>query len=601
MDHTPLNSAGQDALLYTAAAERTLRQFIEAFWFEGALNTHLEQDAGGNAVLYLRGLDEQGQDVLYRIAAGPVGSFGRRRLYGPLCEQNSKAPVTDIHTLVTRLLRPLKAEHTARFVQELLHTAAKQACSLQAQQAAPAGAAALALPFAWQEASFGEGHLYHPCYRSRIGFDLEDHRRYGPEFARSFHLVWLALEKNLSEIHTLPGISYEAFLQEQTGSAEWQRLQNQIRQAGKDSDAYVLLPAHPWHWRRLLQIQYADWLADGRLLYLGEGQADWLAQQSIRSLSPLDTAQNCHLKLPLGIANSSADRILSDHHTHNAPLISAWLNRLCAADSFLQTHCRLALLSEPVGISLKPAASREDRYGLLSAIWRQSPASLLRSGEQILPCTLLTTPDLQRQRLNIAPWLEQHGTAVWVDAFLQALLPPLVHLMLAHGVLLEAHAQNTLLIVRDGLPVGIGMRDLHGGLHYIAGQTSDEAALQALRQAPAFRNAANASNGFAMETVQEARDYLLEVLLFIYLSELAQRLAQYHGYSEVCFWQSAAQTLLRYRTQVPELQARFDQFGLFVPQLQLEKLASRRLTAAQTQSFHAVPNPLHPYLPAAEV
>jgi len=595
MNNNKQHQATGNMSFYSVAAERTLRQFIDAFWFEGALDGHLERQTDGKADLYLRGVDEQGQQLEYRIAAHPANSFGRSRLHGPVFEVSSGIATHDIAVVAGNLLRPHAAQNGPRFINELIHTAAKQACSLQAQALTAKGRAALDLPYAWQEAHMGEGHLYHPCYRSRIGFNLADHQRYGPEFAQAFGLVWLALDKQLADIHSLPGGDYTQFLQTEIGAAEVLRLQQAITLSGKDANNYYLLPAHPWHWHQSLQIQYADWLADDHLLYLGTGETTWLAQQSIRSLTSLASHSNHNLKLPLAIANSSADRILSDHHVHNAPLISQWLDSLCSEDIFLQQQCRLEILTEPMGITLTLAASRQDRYGLLGAIWRQSPTSILRQGEQIFPCTALTTLDDQQQ-LNISPWLQQHDTEIWAKALLQAMLPPFIHLMLAQGVLLEAHAQNTLLIVRDGLPVGVAIRDLPGGLHFIAGQTTNEAQLQHLRQAPAHRNTANASNGFAMNTTDEARDYLLEVLLFIHLSELAHRLALHHGFEESRFWQLAAQTVLDYQAQVPQLFARFQQFNLFVPELQMEKLASRRLSAASAQAFHIVPNPLHQFI-----
>src|SRR5690606_19170135 len=31
------------------------------------------------------------------------------------------------------------------------------------------------------ESALDEGHPYHPCFKARTGFSLDDHRRYGPE------------------------------------------------------------------------------------------------------------------------------------------------------------------------------------------------------------------------------------------------------------------------------------------------------------------------------------------------------------------------------------------------------------------------------------
>lgn len=42
---------------YQAAAERTLRQFIEAFWFEGVLQGGLEQLEDGQRILRVCGQD----------------------------------------------------------------------------------------------------------------------------------------------------------------------------------------------------------------------------------------------------------------------------------------------------------------------------------------------------------------------------------------------------------------------------------------------------------------------------------------------------------------------------------------------------------------
>lgn len=584
----------EPASFYAAAAARTLRQFIEAFWFEGVLQGELEYQADGKRCLKLIGQDECGQCVEYAITVLPRSSFRRDRLSGAVLQRCGQS-VHDIAQVAGDLLRTLAMPNTSRFINELLHTAAKEATSLQAAAQRKHQDNVLNLAYPWQEAQLGEGHLYHPCFRSRMGFSLSDHQQYGPEFAQAFSLVWLALDVRMAQVHTILKLDYASFLRTEIGEDEFARLQKKLSEQGKEPDAYHLLPVHPWHWQHCVQIQYADCLADGRLLYLGAGKDSWLAQQSIRSLSSLTSSAQHHVKLPLAIANSSADRILSDHHVHNAPRISQWLQELCASDTYLQRHCRLAIMAEPIGITLKPEASRQDRYGMLGAIWRQSPAAILRADEQIFPCTALTSLDADG-RLQIAPWLQQHGTEVWVTALLHAILPPLLHLMLAHGVLLEAHAQNTLLIVKAGLPCGIAVRDLPGGLHYIAGQTTAEQQLQQLRAAPAHRNLANASNGFAMTSREEARDYLLEVLLFIHLSEFAHRLELHHGFAEREFWKLAVQTVLRYQAMVPDLSTVIAQFDLFVPQICVEKLASRRLSAASAQEFHRVPNPLFEHL-----
>lgn len=578
---------------HAAARARTLRQFVEAFWNEGCLNGAVDDRLGR---LELRGTDDNGKGVTYHIAIARRSSFGRLRLQGDLhragqsnVEQDVEPHAqTDIASAVPALVRHLQPDAGAlrQFMTELQHTALKHAWSMTA-----APQATLESSYPLQEAQLGDGHPYHPCFRSRIGFSVDEHRRYGPEFAAPIALTWLAIARAVSEVHALPDLDYDDFLRTQLGTGEYHRLLGRIETQGRAPAAYRLLPVHPWQWEHAVPLHFADWLADGTLLFLGAGGADWLAQQSIRSLSHLGAPQRCNLKLPLAIANSSADRILSDHHVHNAPLISRWLEQIREGDAFLRDTARLAILAEPAGITLAPSHQRNGAYGMLGAIWRTAPEAVLTAGEQVFPMTALTTQ--AGEALTIGPWLERHGAERWVEALLEASVPPLLHLMMAHGVLLECHAQNTLLILRDGLPSRIALRDLPGGLHYLRGATGEEQ-LAGLRGAPAYRNALNASSGFVFGSPIEARDYLLEVLFFINLGELAWRLDHHHGYAESRFWQQAARTVLAYQSRFPDMSERHRAFDLLGGPLLIECLAARRLLAWSAPRMRSVDNPLAP-------
>ncbi|MCU6499454.1 IucA/IucC family siderophore biosynthesis protein [Rugamonas sp. A1-17] len=567
---------------YAAAQARTLRQFIEAFWNEGYLTGAVDPEQNQ---LRLEGRDEHDAPMVYRIDIAGRSAFDRLRLSGEVRGPGQSRP--EIAAVISALVRHLQpqAEALRRFAAELRQTALKQAWSMTV-----APQASLQSPYALQEAELGDGHPYHPCFRSRMGFSIDEHRRYGPEFAQAIALTWLAIDREASETHQLPELDYDSFVLSQLGTEEYHRLLGRIEAQGRTPARYRLLPVHPWQWEHGVAPHFADWLADGTLLHLGAGCGEWLAQQSIRSLSNLAPGVRCNLKLPLAIANSSADRILSDHHVHNAPVISRWLQAICHDDAFLAGGRRLAVLAEPAGITVAAARQRMGAYGMLGAIWRNAPESVLAEGEQVFPMTALTTLAGDGE-LTIAPWLARHGVERWVAALLEASIPPLLHLMMAHGVLLECHAQNTLLILRDGLPQRIAIRDLPGGLHYLKGATN-EAQLAGLRGAPAYRNALNASGGFMFDSPAEARDYLLEVLFFINLGELAWRLERYQGHAEALFWAQAARTVLAYQSRFPEHAARHREFDLLGAQLKIECLAARRLLGWSTQRFRTVGNPL---------
>ena len=47
-----------------------------------------------------------------------------------------------------------------------------------------------------------DGHRYHPAYKSRIGFDLDDDLAFGPEFLPVLHPFWVAAHRSVAEVTT---------------------------------------------------------------------------------------------------------------------------------------------------------------------------------------------------------------------------------------------------------------------------------------------------------------------------------------------------------------------------------------------------------------
>lgn len=580
----------------SSARQRVIAQWIEAFWLEGLLQGEWLPTDGRRGRLALHGMAADGTPVRYVANAVRSQAFGRLRLLSELRRRRidgKEAPATDLAIAVSELTAhhpQIGDADRLQFVRELEQTGLFHALALQYGQTP-----GLDAPYHELESRVGDGHRYHPCFKSRQGFDVADDLAFGPEFARPIRVIWLALRREHCQISALPGFDYRTTLQEYLGAGELARLEGVLREAGGDPSAYQILPAHPWHWLNAVLPQYADWLERRWMVCLGEGRAEFWAQQSLRSLPPLADPSAFTLKLPLAIRNSSADRILSSHHTYNAPFLTEWLSNVLGTDPYFSRQ-NLVVLGEVMGITHDdpelPAWLRKGRYGLLGAIWRDSPLRHLQTNERAVPMTALCSIAGDGKSV-LAPWLARHGTEVWIRALFDCVLVPFFRLMAVHGVLLEAHMQNTILIVRDGLPVRVAIRDLHGGLHYTAGLTTHEAALSALRHPPAFRNALNASSGFAFPSVAEARDYLLEVLLFIHFSELAWHLHCHHGISEQTFWHIAEISWREHCAAWPEHAARFSLFDVYVPSIQLECLAGRRLFGWSSPRSHAAANPLY--------
>lgn len=194
-------------------------------------------------------------------------------------------------------------------------------------------------------------------------------------------------------------------------------------------DAPPVLYAHPWQADRLRE--RFPWLTDA-------GHTEPVRPlMSLRTVAPLSGGD--HLKTAVDIQMTSAVRTVSPAAVHNGPRLSALLAGLTAdlPLSVLRETAAGAVLVDGV----------PDRH--LAYLRRQAPR--VGRTETVLPLGALA-PLLAGLAADPYAW--------WQD-LARLLFPPLVT-VLDRGVALEAHGQNTLLVL-DGLrPVRIVYRDLGG-------------------------------------------------------------------------------------------------------------------------------------------
>src|SRR5690606_16949949 len=96
------------------------------------------------------------------------------------------------------------------------------------------------------ESALMDGHPYHPCYKSRIGFSVSDHYRYGPEFEAEIRPQWVALCKELAGEHALPGRTYRDMMLTELGEEQLLGFDSILLDLGYKPSDYVYLPVHPW-------------------------------------------------------------------------------------------------------------------------------------------------------------------------------------------------------------------------------------------------------------------------------------------------------------------------------------------------------------------
>ncbi|MFH7479486.1 IucA/IucC family protein, partial [Pseudomonas syringae pv. tagetis] len=77
-------------------------------------------------------------------------------------------------------------------------------------------------------------------------FSLSDYRHYGPEFASTVEVVWLAVAKSSAWVGHSRNMDFPAFISQELGTQRWQEIARNLAGQGKSIDDYQLMPVHPW-------------------------------------------------------------------------------------------------------------------------------------------------------------------------------------------------------------------------------------------------------------------------------------------------------------------------------------------------------------------
>jgi len=190
-----------------------------------------------------------------------------------------------------------------------------------------------------------------------------------------------------------------------------------------------VLYAHPWQAARLRESY--PWLTD-----MGPTRPV-RPLMSLRTVAPVNGGP--HVKTAVDVQMTSAVRTVSPAAVHNGPILSDALTRLTA-------DLPIDILAETAAGAVITENGPDRR---LAHLIRQAPR--LGPGEQAVPLGVFATRFLDTVD-DPYRWLEELTTVLFA---------PLAT-VLGRGVALEAHGQNTLVVLRDGRPVRILYRDLGG-------------------------------------------------------------------------------------------------------------------------------------------
>ncbi|MER6626946.1 IucA/IucC family siderophore biosynthesis protein [Streptomyces sp. NPDC000987] len=413
------------------------------------------------------------------------------------------------------------------------------------------------------ETGMTEGH---PCFvanNGRLGFGVHDYLSYAPETASPVRLVWLAAHRSRAAFTAGAGIEYGTFVRQELGDTAVERFHRTLTWRGLDPADYLLIPVHPWQWWNKLAVTFAAEVARGHLVCLGEGDDEYLAQQSVRTFFNVSHPEKHYVKTALSVLNMGFMRGLSAAYMEATPAINDWLARLVEADPVLRAT-GLTIIRERAAVGYRhleyeKATDRRSPYRkMLAALWRESPVPSLADGESLATMACLLHVDHEGASVAGA-LIERSGLAPaeWLRHYLRAYYVPLLHSFYAYGLVYMPHGENVILVLRDGVVRRAVYKDIAEEIAVL----DPDAVLP-----PEVRRV-------RVEVPEEQR--LLSVFTDVFdcfFRFLAANLATEGILEEDGFWRTVADVTREYQESAPGLADRFARYDLFAPEFALSCL-----------------------------
>ncbi|GGW27201.1 IucA/IucC family protein [Streptomyces caelestis] len=413
------------------------------------------------------------------------------------------------------------------------------------------------------ETSMTEGH---PCFvanNGRLGFGIHEYLSYAPETASPVRLVWLAAHRSRAAFTAGVGIEYESFLREELGAETVERFHGVLRDQDLDPADYLLIPVHPWQWWNKLTVTFAAEVARGYLVCLGEGDDEYLAQQSIRTFFNKSSPEKHYVKTALSVINMGFMRGLSAAYMEATPAINDWLTQLIENDPVLRST-GLSIIRERAAVGYRHLEYEQatDRYSpyrkMLAALWRESPVPSLRDGESL--ATMASLVHVDHQGASVAGALiERSGLAPkeWLRHYLRAYFTPLLHSFYAYDLVFMPHGENVILVLKDGVVQRAIYKDIAEEIAVMDPDAVLPPTVERLR----------------VEVPEDKK--LLSVFTDVFdcfFRFLAANLASEGILEEDDFWHTVAEVTRAYQESMPSLADKFQQYDMFAPEFALSCL-----------------------------
>ncbi|MFF2901592.1 IucA/IucC family protein [Streptomyces sp. NPDC057966] len=444
LDHPdPLRAAD------SAGAENLLRCWVRETGLVGpdGPTLRIPLPASGTALLV---------PVLYWSATG-WHRFGPPALEGA----PEGAPPADAVTIAALLGREAGRDEGADMVARVADSVRRTAGFIAERRHAPHAPAEADL-FLTAEQSLLLGHPQHPTPKSREGLSDAESRLYSPESHGSFALHWMAVDRSVlaTDSAWTDGGRPVPATELVTAHAPGLRL----------PDNTAPIPLHPWQARELVHRPEVAALLDAGLLHdLGPHGERWHPTSSVRTVHRPGAEVMLKLSLGVRITNSRRENLRKELHR------GVEVHRLLRSGLATQWHAArpgFDIVRDPAWLAVDGPDGRPVQG--LDVMLRHNPFG---PHDDAVCIAALTAPRpwpgrtgmhsrLAEIVLSLAAATGRTVGAVaaeWFLRYLDRVVGPVLWLDAHAGVALEAHQQNTLVMLGpDGWPIGGRYRDNQG-------------------------------------------------------------------------------------------------------------------------------------------
>ncbi|AGK96232.1 IucA/IucC family protein [Clostridium pasteurianum] len=306
------------------------------------------------------------------------------------------------------------------------------------------------------------GHLMHPTPKSKQGLTVDDLIKYSPEAKNTFKLELIAVKRNLAVYNSNLDYNYDDYIST-IFKENYLKLKNIFKALGLSWEDYYVIPVHPWQYSHIINnnIEVLDnkTLNSSKELFKINGDVNIEGRPLIAFRSLLLKGLDKFIKLPMELQITSSRRHLSNRACHHAIYISKIISDIKqnkgVSDKFqFQNEESSIHISKYIGVIYRESIDSfvgENSIAIPAAAFYEE--SLINKDNTVIDDILaayLKTNDFTSTNEAVLKFFQQYTSLMTTDV---------IRLLTVYGIALEAHLQNSIIVLKNFYPEKVIIRD----------------------------------------------------------------------------------------------------------------------------------------------